>query len=127
MKSPFTLGGNPRFCTQYNNSETGENIGPMLSGTSTWLTLSLLQSFGIEFTLKGLKIDPILRKSQEFLNLSISTGKAEYEINISKPKGFYRILDGNVEIKVDGIRIEGNVVPAFTDRIKHVVYITFKR
>ena len=102
MKSPFTLCGNPRFCTQYNNSETGENIGPMLSGTSTWLTLALLQTFGIEYTLKGLKIDPILRKNQDILNISLNTCKAEYVINISKPKGFYRVLDGNVQIKVDG-------------------------
>ena len=31
LQSPFETCGNPRFCTQYNNSETGENIGPTLS------------------------------------------------------------------------------------------------
>ena len=40
LEDPYILKGNPRFCTQYNNSETGENIGPILSGTASWLTLA---------------------------------------------------------------------------------------
>ena len=41
MEEPFVLCGNPRFCTQYNNSVTRENVGPMLSGTASWLSLSV--------------------------------------------------------------------------------------
>ena len=33
LEDPFVRKGNPRFCTQYNNSETGENIGPMYAKT----------------------------------------------------------------------------------------------
>ncbi len=47
LEHPFITKGNPRFCTQYNNSETGENIGPMLSGTASWLTLALFAAAGI--------------------------------------------------------------------------------
>ena len=37
--------GNPRFCTQYVNSLTEEHIGPILSGTSTWLLLALREKY----------------------------------------------------------------------------------
>ena len=43
LKDPYKFKGNPRFCTQYVNSITEEHIGPILSGTSTWLLLSLLE------------------------------------------------------------------------------------
>lgn len=46
MKNPYKFKGNPRFCTQYVNSITEEHIGPILSGTSTWLLLALLEKFG---------------------------------------------------------------------------------
>ena len=42
LKDPYKFKGNPRFCTQYVNSITEEHIGPILSGTSTWLLLALL-------------------------------------------------------------------------------------
>lgn len=41
LKDPYKYKGNPRFCTQYVNSITEEHIGPILSGTSTWLYLAL--------------------------------------------------------------------------------------
>lgn len=43
LKNPAKLKGNPRFCTQYVNSISEEHIGPILSGTSTWLTLALFE------------------------------------------------------------------------------------
>lgn len=45
MKNIKKIRGNPRFCTQYVNSQTGEHIGPILSGTSTWLLLALKEIF----------------------------------------------------------------------------------
>ena len=41
LNNPHKYKGNPRFCTQYVNSMTEEHIGPILSGTSTWLFLAL--------------------------------------------------------------------------------------
>lgn len=43
-KNLYVIKGNPRFCTQYVNSITNEHIGPILSGTSTWLLLTLLEN-----------------------------------------------------------------------------------
>lgn len=125
MKHPYETCGNPRFCTQYNNSDTGENIGPTLSGTSTWLTLSLFDAFGVEYTANGIKINPILMEEQKSLNLIINTGKASYNIMISKPEGFYRMKDSSYSITVDGVEIEGNTIKNFEDGKEHSVKICF--
>lgn len=60
MDQPFTIKGNPRFCTQYNNSETCENIGPMLSGTASWLTLAVFELLGIEVQKEQMRFTPVL-------------------------------------------------------------------
>ena len=62
LEDPFVLKGNPRFCTQYNNSETGENIGPILSGTASWLTLALYEICGFRTEGRMIAFDPIIEK-----------------------------------------------------------------
>ncbi|MBR5975672.1 MAG: glycosyl transferase [Clostridiales bacterium] len=124
LKSPFTVCGNPRLCTQYNNSDTGENIGPTLSGTSTWLLLCLFTSFGVDFTSDALIVEPILRAEDTAEDILVSSGKALYHITVSKPEGFKRTKDG-VSITVDGAPIEGARVPIFTDGATHEVAVTF--
>lgn len=124
LKSPFTVCGNPRLCTQYNNSETGENIGPTLSGTSTWLLLCLFTSFGVDFTSDALIVEPILRPDDTAEDILVSSGKAKYHITVDKPQGFRRTKDG-VSISVDGAPIEGVRVPIFTDGAVHEVKVTF--
>jgi cellobiose phosphorylase len=111
MKNPFVLCGNPRICTQYNNSETGENIGPLLSGTSTWLNLTLMSAIGVEYNIRGIVIDPVLREEQTSLAYIVNTAKASYNVKISKPEGFYRTVDSKSTVKVDGKPINGNIVP----------------
>jgi cellobiose phosphorylase len=123
MEHPYVTCGNPRFCTQYNNSDTGENIGPTLSGTSTWLTLSLFDAFGIQYTAEGIEIDPILMEEQKFLNIILNTGKAKYNIKITKPKGFFRIKNSSCSIKVDDVEVNGNIIKIFEDDKEHKVNI----
>ncbi|PQQ67605.1 GH36-type glycosyl hydrolase domain-containing protein [Acetivibrio saccincola] len=126
MKDPFVICGNPRICTQYNNSETGENIGPLLSGTATWLNLTMISAIGVEYNINGIIIDPILKEEQESLNYIVNTGRALYNVSISKPKGFYRLADCNATITVDGNKIEGNFIPLFTDGNEHTVEVVFE-
>lgn len=111
LDNPFEICGNPRFCTQYNNSETGENIGPMLSGTSTWLILSLLAAVGIEYTSRGIEFNPILRPEEELLEYTLNTGKTIYQVSIQKPFGFYRLADSNVLLKIDGREVDSHHEP----------------
>jgi cellobiose phosphorylase len=126
MASPFETCGNPRFCTQYNNSETGEGIGPMLSGTATWLDQALMSAFGVEFTGAGIALNPVLREEQESLNLSVRLEKSAYSIGIRKPAGFRRFADGGATVTLDGKVLEGNVLPVFTDGATHAIEIAFK-
>ncbi|MFP4661684.1 MAG: GH36-type glycosyl hydrolase domain-containing protein [Halanaerobiales bacterium] len=126
MDNPFEIAGNPRFCTQYNNSETGENIGPILSGTASWLSLSLFSLLGIEFNPTGINIDPVMRINETVLNYTLNLEKSVYEITISKPVGFYRVKDSETEIIVDGKPIKDNNIPLFQDKKIHTVNILFK-
>ncbi len=123
MENPFEICGNPRFCTQYNNSETGENIGPMLSGTSTWLILTLMSAFGVEYTGQGILFEPILRPYEEKLSYTLNTGRARYNVTITKGKGFKRITDAS-EVYFDGQKLPSNLVPIMTDGEEHTVFIT---
>lgn len=124
LKSPFTVCGNPRWCTQYNNSDSGENIGPTLSGTSTWLLLCLFACFGVEFTSDGLIVEPLLREGDTSLNVTVNSGAAIYDITITKPEGFKRTKEG-VSVSVDGAKIDGTKVPVFTDGATHKVEVAF--
>ena len=93
MDHPYDACGNPRFCTQYNNSETGENIGPMLSGTSGWLALTLFSAFGFEKTGNKLVLNPILRVKDTALDYTLTYGDAVYDVSIRKPLGFRRAAE----------------------------------
>lgn len=125
LENPYELCGNPRLCTQYNNSETGENIGPELSGTSTWLTLTLLNAFGINFTQNGIELDPILKPEQVELMLTLSISGTTYQIHISKPEGFYRVKDDAVEMGMDDVTAESNVIHVVKDCKFHRINFKF--
>lgn len=96
MEDPFVLCGNPRFCTQYNNSETHENIGPMLSGTASWLALTIFEMLGIEYTEKGISLSPIIFPDKTEMSYTVKTNRAALQITVKKPVGFARVNDGTV-------------------------------
>lgn len=122
LKKPFETCGNPRLCTQYNNSETGENIGPTLSGTSTWLLLSLFMGLGIEFLSDLLILEPILRPEETECEYTVNTGKAQYQILVTKPSGFARCR-GGVRVTCDGEEMSGTGIPIFNDGEIHTVVV----
>jgi len=86
MKDPYFLKGNPRFCTQYNNPETRENIGPILSGTASWLTLSFWEAAGFHFDERGLSIHPVLPYDTDAFTYHLLHQGCCYEVKVSKPK-----------------------------------------
>lgn len=100
MDDPFRLKGNPRFCTQYNNSETGENIGPMLSGTASWLTLAVYEFLGIGGT-GAIPSAPVLRPGQMVTCYTLHLADTSLEVQIESDGTRFRagrettrILDG---------------------------------
>jgi cellobiose phosphorylase len=126
LEKPFETGGNPRWCTQYNNSETGENIGPTLSGTSTWLFLTLTEMLGIKYERERLILDPILRNQTLEIYYDLRFFDAVYEIHITKPEGFYRIKDSQYHIEVDGVPIAENGIKLINDYQRHRVEMRFE-
>ncbi len=81
LEDPFVLKGNPRFCTQYNNSQTGENIGPILSGTASWLTLALYEVCGIDLNGDTITFNPIINRPQFAYQLNISGTQLNVKID----------------------------------------------
>ena len=86
LEDPYILKGNPRFCTQYNNSETGEGIGPILSGTASWLTLAYYEVLGIDVKDDVLRIDPIIDRDEYSYILKLN--ETPIEISIRKINDF---------------------------------------
>ena len=123
LMSPFTVCGNPRLCTQYNNSDTGENIGTTLSGTSTWLLLCLFLGFGVEFTSEALIVEPLLRPEDANEELMVKSGKASYHILVSKKAGFARTNEG-VKVTCDGQALSDTRVPIFEDGKTHEIQVS---
>lgn len=82
LDDPFTRKGNPRFCTQYNNSETGEHIGPMLSGTASWLTLAIYEIFGFEAAAESLTFAPVLAPGCERTAYTLRLADTLLEVEI---------------------------------------------
>lgn len=109
MEDPFVLCGNPRFCTQYNNSETGENVGPMLSGTASWLSLSVSAFLGIEFEGGMMSVLPVLPEETEQCRFVLNRGGTCYTVDIKKNKGFARPT-ASTQFILDGVR----TAPRFT-------------
>ncbi len=90
MEHPYFTKGNPRFCTQYNNSITGENIGPMLSGTASWLNLTLMEMLGIAYCGDKMTFDPILPENMTELSYTLTTGETVVNVKVHKANGFVR-------------------------------------
>ncbi len=102
MEHPYHTKGNPRFCTQYNNSQTGENIGPMLSGTASWLNLTLMEMLGISYVGENMNFDPILPADMTSISYTLTTGDTVLNVKIQKPEGFVRASKKSVYL-LDGL------------------------
>ncbi len=121
MEDPFVLRGNPRFCTQYNNSETGENIGPMLSGTASWLTLAVYEYFGIDTDLSGFRFAPVLKPGDKGLAYTLNTGNASVRIRVISDGVKFRLSDDS-SMTLDGKEFNG-VLPRGIEG-EHEIIIT---
>lgn len=125
MKSPFTICGNPRFCTQYNNADTGENIGPTLSGTSSWLLLTVTMLLGLNTSGGKIRFMPLLRESDCKKELQVCLNGTHYLITVTKPQGFARIKDGKYTFTADGKNCENDFLPLFNDKKCHKIELNF--
>ena len=108
MEHPYFTKGNPRFCTQYNNSITGENIGPMLSGTASWLNLTLMEMLGIGYQGDEIAFSPILESGMTDISYTVTTGKTVLHVHIKKAAGYARVTETST-FTLDGVAFNGAI------------------
>ena len=106
MEDPYVLKGNPRFCTQYNNSETGENIGPMLSGTASWLTLGIYEYFGLDVRKDEIAFDPLLKKGCSELRYTVDLKDSVLHVTVKGKDGRFRV-GKETAFTADGVPFSG--------------------
>lgn len=108
MDNPYVLKGNPRFCTQYNNSETGENIGPMLSGTASWLTLAVYEFLGLEVGAEVVSFSPILPDGMERMGYTIQLADTLLKVEITSDGQSFR-TGTNASFMLDGRPVDRTI------------------
>ena len=118
LENPYVLKGNPRFCTQYNNSETGEGIGPILSGTASWLTLAYYEILGIDIKNDVLHINPIIDRDKYRYILKLND--TPIDITIRKINDF-KVNDLSSFV-LDGEKVSGRIVLP-KDKKAHVLEV----
>ncbi len=125
MISPYETKGNPRFCTQYNNSQTGENIGPILSGTASWLTLAVFEQFGLIQSDGILRFSPILRDGVPMrYRLNLDSDGTALTVEIESLDGAFRV-GGNTEFVLDNVPCS-DAIPVPYDKKEHHLKIILK-
>ncbi len=108
IENPYVIKGNPRFCTQYNNSETGENIAPLLSGTASWLLLATYETTGAGVGRKNITFDPVLRPGQKHLAYTLGLDGAHIHVTIDSAAGAIRAGE-NTTYTYDGEPCDGTI------------------
>lgn len=108
MENPFVLKGNPRFCTQYNNSETGENVGPMLSGTASWLTLAVYEFLGISRGSHTLTLNPIMISGKKTMSYDLKIEDIRISVTVDASSGRFR-TNSHTVYELDGRKC-GNTI-----------------
>lgn len=108
MDRPFTTKGNPRFCTQYNNSETGENVGPMLSGTASWLTLAVYEFLGVDVGSETISFTPVMLPGKARMGYTIQLAEATIVVEIVSDGLRFRTGD-RTEYRLDGRSVSGTI------------------
>ena len=101
LADPFVIKGNPRFCTQYNNSETRENIGPMLSGTATWLTLAFFEFLGIDVRAETISLSPVLPPNHPEMRFSLRLEDCGIDVKVLGGDRHFRV-GSQTRFEMDG-------------------------
>lgn len=108
LKDPFVSKGNPRFCTQYVNPITKEHIGPMLSGTATWVALALYEMMGVSIEGDTLTVSPVMPLEMSLLGVEFMHKGIGFSVTAHKAKGRY--FDGeNAKTTLNGVPVQGPI------------------
>ena len=99
----------------------GEAKNSWLTGTAAWNFVAISQYIlGIIPDYEGLKIDPCIPEEWEGFSVTRKFRGNEYNISIKNPQG---VSKGVVKVTVDGVRINGNILPVFENGTSHEVEV----
>ena len=103
----------------------GEAKNSWLTGTAAWNFVAISQwILGIRPEYDGLRIDPCLPADWEGFTVERSFRGCRYRIEVRNPQHVSR---GVVTVRLDGLQIEGNLVPAASDGAPHAVEVVMGR
>jgi cellobiose phosphorylase len=104
-----------------NSKRFGEAKNSWLTGTAAANFYAVSQYIlGIKPDYEGLRIDPCVPKDWKRFSIKRVYRGATYQIDVENPKG---VNKGVRELKVDGKKIIGNLIPVFKDGKIHKVKI----
>lgn len=108
-----------QFITGAHNRSFGRARNSWLTGSAAWNLAAVTQYIlGVRPDYNGLVIDPCVPKKWKSFRVRRQFRGASYDIHVSNPKG---VNKGLKALSVDGLKVEGNVVPVFNDRKTHRV------
>ena len=100
----------------------GEAKNSWLTGTAAWTFVNVSQYIlGIYPTHKGLSIDPCLPDQFGDFTVTRNYRGADYHITVKNPN---QVSKGVREMIVDGVKIDGNIVPYTPDKKVYDVIVT---
>ena len=101
----------------------GQAKNSWLTGTASWNFVAISQSIlGIKPQYDGLMIDPCIPENMKEYRIKRVFRNTEFDITVNNPE---RLQSGNIELYLDGEKIEGNILTVF-DGQKHCVTATLR-
>ncbi|MFP4017558.1 MAG: GH36-type glycosyl hydrolase domain-containing protein [Halanaerobiales bacterium] len=100
----------------------GKSYQSWTTGTSAWAMMALYEGImGIKRDYDGLRIDPCFPSDWERAEVTREFRGSRYRIVLEKSKE--ENISDQLQISVDGSKIEGNILPLFNDRKLHDVRV----
>lgn len=114
-----------QFITGKANQNFGRARNSWLTGSAAWNFVAAANYIlGVRPDYNGLVIDPCIPKRWKSFRVKRVFRGATYDIDVRNPKGASK---GVKSLTVDGLKLEGNVVPAFGDKKVHKVEVVMGR
>ncbi len=99
----------------------GEAKNSWLTGTAAWNFVAISQYIlGVMPDYDGLKIDPSIPATWDGFSITRKFRGATYNVTVSNPS---HVSKGIKSVTVDGVAIEGNILPVFEVDTTHVVEV----
>jgi cellobiose phosphorylase len=81
----------------------------MLSGTASWLNLTLMEMLGIAYEGDKMTFDPILPEDMTEIAYTLTTGETVINVKIEKGEGFVRSSEAST-YTLDGVPFDRSIV-----------------